>query len=102
MEKYSINGKLTATEGNGQNLLKILLQAAEEMKKVDTCYCYIVGMNKDEKDSVYVYEIWEDEVAHKASLELDAVKNLIKNAMPIIEGMSSYPELVIYGGKASL
>lgn len=102
MEKYSVNGKLSATEGNGQNLLKILLEAAEEIKKVDTCFCYIVGMSADEKDSVYVYEVWESKDAHQASLQLDVVKKLIEKAMPIIESMTSYPELVIYGGKASL
>lgn len=102
MEKYSINGKLTAKEGKGQVLLEILLEASEEMKKVDDCFCYIVGMNKDEADSVYVYEVWEDEAAHKASLELDAVRNLIENALPLIDGMTNSPELVIYGGKASI
>lgn len=100
MERFSVSGKLTAKDGKGQELLKILLNAAEEMKKLNDCFCYIVGMNKEEADSVYVYEVWESEKAHKASLELPAVRKLIQNAMPIIDNMSNEPELVIYGGKA--
>ena len=83
-------------------MLHLLLEAAEAMKQVDDCYCYIVGMNQDEPDSVYVYEVWENEAAHKASLSLDAVKVLIASALPIIENMTRDVELTIYGGKAKL
>ncbi|MDR1704002.1 MAG: antibiotic biosynthesis monooxygenase [Clostridiales bacterium] len=102
MERHSEFGKFTAKAGHGRELLNILLEAAEEMKKVPDCRCYIVGMDKEEPDSVYVFEVWENEEAHQASLSLDSVKNMIKNAMPIIDGMINFPDMVIYGGKAGL
>ena len=102
MNRYSTNGKLIAKNGKGQELLDILLEASEAMSDVDDCYCYIVGMNSDDPNAVYVFEVWEDESAHKASLELPAVKQLIQKAMPIIDGMDNSPDLTIYGGKATL
>lgn len=101
MERYSINGKLVASSGNGSLLRQYLLEAASEMEAVDLCYCYIVGVNKDEPDAVYVYEVWENQAAHRASLELDVLKTLMAKAKPIIVTMSSKTDLTIIGGKAS-
>lgn len=99
---YAVNGKLVAQKDKGNELLDYLLVAAKEMEKVENCFCYIVGMNKDELDSVYVYEVWENKQAHQDSLKLHAVKQLITQAMPIIKDMESFPSLEIYGGKAKL
>lgn len=104
MKKFCKFGKLQATSGNGEKLLKILLKASEQLKTVDSCFCYIVGMNEDEPDAVYVYEVWEDKEAHADSLKLDIVKELIKEAGPILAPSKSanFPDLTIFGGKASL
>lgn len=97
--KYGVNGKLVAKEGEGKALLAYLLTAARELEKVDNCFCYSVGTNEEEAEAVYVYEIWEDEKAHKDSLTLPAVQKLIAEARPIIADMVSYPKLEIHGGK---
>jgi quinol monooxygenase YgiN len=97
--KYSVNGKISALEGNGEALKNILLEAANEMEQVQGCHLYIVGMDHEDKDSVYVYEVWESAEAHKASLSLPVFQKLITSARPIIKEMTSYPELKIYGGK---
>ncbi|WP_314060838.1 antibiotic biosynthesis monooxygenase [uncultured Vagococcus sp.] len=104
MEKYSKYGKLTALDGHGKTLLSLLLEASEELKAVASCDCYIVGMNEEEPNAVYVFEVWENKAAHEASLTLDVVRNLIGQAMPILDLSvhSHYPELIIYGGKATL
>lgn len=101
MERYSIFGNLIAKEGHQEELLGYLLDAAEGMKKIDDCYCYIVGINPEEKNAIYVFEVWENPEAHQASLELEIFKNLINQAKPIIAGMNDYPNLTIKGGKAT-
>lgn len=98
---YAVNGKIIAQENKGSELLDYLLDAAQEMEHVENCFCYIVGMNNDQLESVYVYEVWKDKQAHEDSLQLPAVKKLIALAMPIIKDMVAYPSLVIHGGKAN-
>lgn len=100
VERYSINGKLVASVGMGPLLSQYLLEAAAAMEAVTNCYCYIVGTNKEEPDAVYVYEVWENQAAHRASLELPIFKALIAKAKPLIVAMSNEPALTIIGGKA--
>lgn len=99
MDKFSVYGNLVATPGHGEELLTYLLEAAEGMKAIDNCDCYIVGTNPDQPEAVYVFEVWENEAAHKASLQLPVFRELIDKAKPIIAGMNDYPNLVIKGGK---
>ncbi|MFT8879019.1 MAG: antibiotic biosynthesis monooxygenase [Oenococcus sp.] len=95
---------MQTTKGNGSQLLQLLLKASKELEPVGNCFCYIVGMNQNEPDAVYVYEVWKDEAAHNDSLKLPAVRNLIEAAGPILDRhqLESFPNLTIYGGKASL
>lgn len=97
--KYGVNGYIKASPGKGKELLNYLLEAANEMEHVVGCYCYIVGINDEEPDNVFIYEVWEDEDAHKASLEIPVFQELIMKARPIIADLVSYPTLTIHGGK---
>jgi quinol monooxygenase YgiN len=96
---FAMNGVLKALPGKRDELLDYLLQAAREMDRMEACRCYIVGTNDQEQDHVYVYEVWESEAAHHASLTNPVVQNLIKTARPIIAGIQSFPSLSIHGGK---
>lgn len=99
MNLFSVNGSLTASAGKRDELLQYLLEAAQEMEQVDDCYIYSVGIDPEDDEKVYVFEVWEDQAAHQASLTLDVFKNLITKARPIITDMADYPSLVIKGGK---
>lgn len=102
MQKYAINVKFITQDEKRDELLNYLLEAAGGMENLETCNCYIVGINEEEKNAVYVYEVWESKAAHQASLTIPASQELIKKAKPMIVGMESYPELSIVGGKAKL
>ncbi|MBG9984932.1 antibiotic biosynthesis monooxygenase [Aerococcaceae bacterium DSM 111022] len=99
MERFSVNGSLSAAPGKRDELLQYLLEAAREMEQVENCYIYSVGIDPEDDAKVYVYEVWKNQAAHQASLTLDVFKNLIEKAKPIIIGMDDYPNLVIKGGK---
>lgn len=47
-------------------------------------------------------EVWQDVEEHRASLELDAVQQLIARARPIIAAMGERFELEPIGGKGLL
>lgn len=77
-------------------------EVVAEMDKIDDCFCYILGKSEQEPDSIFIYEVWENEAAHDASLTLDVFKELITKARPIIAGMENFHRLTILGGKANL
>lgn len=92
---FALYGNLIAEEGKGEELLEILLKAAEEMKNVPGNHQYIVGTNEEYKDTVFVFELWDDEEAHEKSLELPVVENLVRAGMPIIRNMQDYPSMQV-------
>lgn len=101
MNRYSVYGSITAQPGKGEELQGYLLEASRGMEALDSCYCYIVGIHEEEPDAVYVFEVWENQDAHQASLQLPVFQQLIEKTKPIIAGMNDYPNLTIIGGKAS-
>lgn len=92
-------GSLVAKEGHVEELKGYLFEAAEKMKEVETCFYYVVGVNEEYPNHVFVLEVWQDEEAHAASLQLDVFKDLINKARPIIERIDDYPDITLLGGK---
>ena len=101
MEKFCVYGKLMAQEGKVQELTAYMQEVVKEMQNLDTCFCYILGEKVDEPNSIYIYEVWESEQAHNASLTLEVFQNLIAKARPIIADMENLHKLTIFDGKAS-
>lgn len=99
MYAVSIYGALEAVEGKFEELKGYLFEAAEKMKEVETCYCYVVGENADYPNHVFILEIWQDEEAHQASLQMEVFQELISKARPIIKDMKDYPDATLLGGK---
>ncbi|AYC30502.1 putative quinol monooxygenase [Paenisporosarcina cavernae] len=96
---FSLFGKFVAAEGKKEELQSVLLNAANSMQEVPTCLQYTIHINEEEPLAIYVFEVWESEVAHHDSLELDATKALIQQAMPLIAGMDRISKLQAVGGK---
>ncbi|MCD7034006.1 antibiotic biosynthesis monooxygenase [Metabacillus sp. GX 13764] len=101
MEKFGLYGKLIAKEGQRGMLADILLEAARSMNTMKDCEIYYVSISEDDPNAVFVYEVWANESAHKASLTQEAAQTLIAKAKPVIAGMERIHTLVPLGGKAS-
>lgn len=100
MSQYLLHGKMMAKTGFGEELKSILLAAAEMVKTAEGCHFYIVGVNAEEPDAVYVTELWESRAAHENSLKLPGVSELVTAAMPYIDGRPEKgQELEVVGGK---
>ena len=99
MSKYSLLNKFTVQEGKNDELVDILLEAAESMKNLDECELYLVNIAEHEPNSVYVYEVWTNQSSHQASLSLEVTQKLISQAKPIITGMERMSTLITKGGK---
>jgi quinol monooxygenase YgiN len=84
MARFGMVGKLVAQPGRGQELLKLLIAATRELKSVDGCELYVVSQDRDNLETVWVFEAWRDEAAHRASLDMPAVRGVIQCGLPLI------------------
>jgi quinol monooxygenase YgiN len=99
MEKFGLFGKLIAKEGERNTLLEILLEAALSMESLTECELYVVNVSEEDPNAVFVYEVWSNEGAHRASLALEVTQTLILRAKPILAGMERISTLQPMGGK---
>ncbi len=95
---FTVIGKLEAVEGKTEELKDILLKAGESMEKVEGCKLYSVNVSKDDDHLICIMEIWQDEKAHRSSLQLDFIQELIAKGRPLIRKMEG-DRYRIVGGK---
>lgn len=99
MEKYFLHGKLAAKQGKGKELANILIEASKLVSTAKGCNLYVVGLDENNADHVFVTEIWDAKEDHDNSLNVAGVRELIMKAMPILDGQPTKgQELKIIGG----
>jgi quinol monooxygenase YgiN len=52
-----------------------------------------------EPDAISILEVWDDQAAHDASLQLESVRSVIAKGRPLIAGMGGSVELRPVGGQ---
>lgn len=98
MAGYTLCGSFRAVPGEGDALAGLLLEAAEALSEAEGCVLYLVHRVDDDPDAVWVLEVWTDAAAHRASLGLATVQEIIGRARPLIAGMGERFELRPIGG----
>ena len=78
---YGLIGKMTAIEGQRDALTAILL---EGLGRMPGCLSYIVAHDPADEQAIWVTEVWTDQAAHRASLQVPEVKEAIRQGMPLI------------------
>ena len=78
---YGLIGKMTATPGQRDALTAILL---EGLGRMPGCLSYVVAHDPADDHAIWVTEVWTDEAAHRASLQVPEVKEAIRKGMPLI------------------
>ncbi len=78
---YGLIGKMTATPGQRDALTAILL---EGLGRMPGCLSYVVAHDPADAETIWVTEVWTDEAAHRASLQVPEVREAIRKAMPLI------------------
>lgn len=92
---YGLIGSFKATPGKRAELISILLA---NVGALPGCRSYVVAEDTADPDTLWITEVWDTQAAHKASLELPAVKAAIAKAMPIIGAFGEHRELKVVGG----
>ncbi len=99
MNRYGLHGKLQAKKGKGEELSNILLEASNLVSQLRGCLLYVISRDVQDKDSIWVTEIWESEGDHDNSLKETAVRSIISQAMPLIGATPEKgQELTVLGG----
>ncbi len=83
---FGMIGRITATPGNRDALVAILMPGEEGMPG---CLSYIVARDPENPDAIYVTEAWETRGAHAASLQLPSVRAAIAQGRPLIAGFET-------------
>jgi quinol monooxygenase YgiN len=95
---YGRCGKLMAVPGRRDELAALLRRSTDAVATADGCTLYLVGIAADDPDGVWVTEPWDDRKSHQASLQIEAVRALITEGMPLIAGMGDSVEMTEIGG----
>lgn len=92
---YGLIGSFTAAPGSRADLAALLLGGVDDMPG---CCSYVVAEDPSDEDTLWVTEVWDSPEAHRASLDLPAVKDAIARAMPLIASFGEHRELRVLGG----
>ena len=92
---YGLIGRIRAVPGKRAELAAILVQ---EDGSMPGCLSYIVAEDPTDADLLWVTEVWTDQHAHRASLQLPAVQAAIAKGRPLIAGFDSQVETKVLGG----
>ncbi len=98
-ELFGLHVMFRAHAGQGDELERILLEAAAAAGAAPECRLYVVGRSPEADEVVWVMEAWENRQAHDASLEDPAAQALIQRAMPLLAARPRASELKPSGGK---
>jgi len=93
--RYGLVGKLTATPGQRDALIRILTAPVGSMPG---CLSYVVAEDAVDPDLIWITEAWESREAHRASLALPAVRAAIAAGRPLIAAMEAVAETRPVGG----
>ncbi len=92
---YGLIGKIKAVPGQRDALASILLEGVSEMPGN---LSYVVASDPSDPDAIWVTEVWDSQVSHKASLELPAVREAITRGKPLIASFEQFTETRPIGG----
>jgi quinol monooxygenase YgiN len=96
---FVYEGRFRARGDRREELVSALLRAAEMMQSEPDCLQYVVGHPLNDPSEVRVFEVWTSKEAHDESLSHPAVRKLIGEVLPILEGKPSGESWIGRGGK---
>lgn len=93
---YGLVSKFRVRSGHRDELAALMLPKPGET--LPGCRSFIVANDPSDPDLIWITEVWDSPAAHKASLELPAVKASIAKGMPLITDFTMHVETDVVGG----
>jgi quinol monooxygenase YgiN len=94
-EMFGLIGKCTATPGQRDALIAILLEGVQAMPG---CLSYVVARDPTDENGVWITEVWDSKESHAASLKLPSVRDAITRGKPLIAGFGPSHTTTPVGG----
>jgi quinol monooxygenase YgiN len=91
---YGLIGRIRAVAGKRAELAAVLVQDGS----IPGCLSYVVAEDPGDADALWVTEVWVDQTAHRASLQLPQVQAAIAKGRPLIAGFDHRVETTVLGG----
>jgi quinol monooxygenase YgiN len=88
---YGLIGQMSAKPGKRDELIGYLQAGTEAMPGN---LAYMINKDAADPDAVWIVEVWRDQAAHAASLQLPSVQAAIAKARPILAGFGTRAELI--------
>ena len=92
---YGLIGRIKAHTGKRGELAQVLVQ---EDGSMPGCLSYVVAEDPSDADALWVTEVWTDEAAWRASLQLPAVQAAMARGRPLIAGFDNRVVTNVLGG----
>ncbi|PWN02862.1 antibiotic biosynthesis monooxygenase [Nocardioides silvaticus] len=86
---FGLIGHITVQPGRRAELAAILLEGSDALPG---CMSYVVAEDVADADGLWVTEVWTDQAAHRASLELPEVQASIARGRPLIVEFDQFHE----------
>jgi quinol monooxygenase YgiN len=86
---YGLIGHIRVQPGRRPELAAILTEGSSGMPG---CLSYVVAEDLTDPDALWVTEVWSDQAAHRASLDLPAVQEAIGRGRPLIVEFDAFHE----------
>ena len=80
---YGLIGKMLVVPGARDELIGILVEGVAGMPG---CLSYVVARDPTDADAIWITEVWVNEAAHQASLDLASVRDAIARGRALIAG----------------
>lgn len=80
---YGLIGKMRCVPGRRADLIAIIGGGTTGMPG---CRSYVLAEDPADENAVWITEVWDSEAAHKASLQLQSVKDAIARGRELIAG----------------
>lgn len=94
---YGYLGSMRTRPGHRDEVVKILAASCDGLRSAG-CELYLVGVDAEDPDLIWVTEMWQSKQHHDDSLQLPETKAAIATAMPMLTGEFDGHELEIVGG----
>lgn len=99
MSQYALYTRFITHTHKGNALIEILMRANQIVSDAKGCRLYIINHTPENKDIIWVTELWDTQEDHAISLTLDGAKELVTEAMPLLASPPEQVALKAVGGK---
>ena len=92
---HGLIGKMNAVPGRRDELAMVMKGGLGDMPG---CLSYVIALDPEDPDGLWITEVWTDEAAWKGSLFLPHIQATIAAARPLIAGFSDRHVTTPVGG----